>query len=190
MGDLKAVRQQWRQDMVQMFDHAKEEQLKRIDRIEEEAWRAWDRSCRTFRTKPRLRLDSNEVEVVNTQAGDPRFLDLARKCCEDRRKLLGLDEPEKIDIKGQVVVASVQLQQAIETNGEYIEYRRQLAFGRSPVARLPSPNDEQWPVAGSTALEPVGYPVGANGNGQSTVARTAVARPRNRLAPSGNGQAN
>jgi hypothetical protein len=183
-SDIKAVREQWRADMVAMFEHAKEEQLKRIDSIEAKARDAYEQS-----RQPKIRQQLNGEPIVTyTRPGDCKFLDLARKCCEDRRKLMGLDEPEQINIRGEVTVAAVQLQRTIESSGEYIEYRRQLAFGRPAIAGPNGDIYEQRQVEASQTFDVAGYPLGKNGNGESVAARTNGDRSRNRIDQGGNGQ--
>jgi hypothetical protein len=183
-SDIKAVREQWRADMVAMFEHAKEEQLKRIDSIEAKARDAYEQSRVP---KIRQRLNGDPV-VTYTRPGDCKFLDLARKCCEDRRKLMGLDEPEQINIRGEVTVAAVQLQRTIESSGEYIEYRRQLAFRQPAIAGPNGDKYEQRQMEASQTFDVAGYPLGKNGNGESSAARTSGDRPRNRIDSGGNGQ--
>ena len=188
--DVQTIRQEWRAEMVSMFDYAKEEQLKRIDKVEEEAWKAWTRSCNikqkvteTATTSGRLRMKISPPEP--TKEGNPYYLTIVRNCCEDRRKLLGLDEPEKIDIRGTIGVANLELQKTIEGNGDYIEYRRQLALsastGQSVITVLPSNGDQQREVETSQAPYVVGYPSSANGNGKAIITPTKTNRPRPRF---------
>ena len=189
--DVKAIRQEWRQDMVEMFDHAKEEQLKRIDKVEEQAWKAWNRSCKLEQKIKRVKTATGKVRLLldgepePTESGEPKFLVIVRNCCEDRRKLLGLDEPEKIDIRGTIGVANLELQKTIEGNGDYIEYRRQLALsastGQSVITVLPSNGDQQREVETSQAPYVVGYPSSANGNGKAIATPTKTNRPRPRF---------
>ncbi len=43
-ADLQWIRKEWRESMVRDFDLAREIELKKLDRIEREAWAAWERS--------------------------------------------------------------------------------------------------------------------------------------------------
>ncbi len=43
-GDLKAIRKQWRESQIRDFGEAITIELKKIDRLEREAWYAWERS--------------------------------------------------------------------------------------------------------------------------------------------------
>jgi len=42
--DLKRIRAQWRESGVRDFDEARQLELMKLDRIEREAWSAWERS--------------------------------------------------------------------------------------------------------------------------------------------------
>jgi hypothetical protein len=192
ISDLRVIRQQWRTETVAFFNTAKDEQLKKIDKIEENAWKGWEFSRRPA-SKIINKTDPDGLEditeVTEGQAGDPRFLEIVRKCVEDRRKMLGLDEPDRIDVKGQIAVAAIQLQKAVENNGSYIEYERQRLLEGSIIPGLFGGMDQQRTLEASPPLDLVGYPIGANGNGKPALAAAAMARPRYRLDGSGNGQA-
>ena len=43
--DITAVQKRWREDTTRDLDADKAEQLARIDVVEREAWKAWERSC-------------------------------------------------------------------------------------------------------------------------------------------------
>jgi predicted transcriptional regulator len=42
--DLQAIRKQWRESAIRDFDAARELELQKLDRVEREAWAAWERS--------------------------------------------------------------------------------------------------------------------------------------------------
>ena len=42
--DLKAIRREWRESTVRDFDTARAVELRKLDRVEREAWAAWERS--------------------------------------------------------------------------------------------------------------------------------------------------
>jgi hypothetical protein len=96
--DLKMIQRQWRESSVRNFDAAREVEIRKIDRVEREAWDAWERSKKpsqeatvegegpTQKTRKRMK----------NQNGDPRYLEIVRACIADRRALLGLDAPTKI----------------------------------------------------------------------------------------------
>jgi hypothetical protein len=90
--DLKVVRQQWRDSAVRDFDEAREVELRKIDRVEREAWAAWERSQKPAQSA-HINDESNQRKTrrhVRNQYGDPRFLDQVNKCIASRCALLGL----------------------------------------------------------------------------------------------------
>lgn len=103
--DICWAREQWRTKAADAIATAKQRELARIDALEVEAWRGWQRSCQLEvieRTKSGNRpgdqggpYDEQSTER-RKQAGDPRFLDVIGKCIESRRKILGLDAPVEI----------------------------------------------------------------------------------------------
>jgi len=42
--DLKRIRAEWRESAVRDFDEARQLELMKLERIEREAWSAWDQS--------------------------------------------------------------------------------------------------------------------------------------------------
>lgn len=102
--DLKAVRQQWRSSAVRNFDAAQEMELARIDQVEKEAWAAWQRTIGKIKTiKNEDGVGANgsidkTTEIIKRQAGDPRFLQIVQDCIRQRREMLGLDAPRKVNL--------------------------------------------------------------------------------------------
>ena len=97
-GDLKKINQAWRQSAIRDFDAARDVELARIQRMEREAWAAWERSQQPSQTAV---VDGQAgaqraKRTVKHQHGDARFLDIVLRCSEARRQLLGLDAPTKI----------------------------------------------------------------------------------------------
>jgi hypothetical protein len=102
--DLQIIRKQWAIEMVTKFDEALREEICKIDRVEREAWSAWERS-KTFREKTKTsRGNKRSGEETSAQIekenllGDPRYLERVGWCIDRRCKLLGLDAPEKHQI--------------------------------------------------------------------------------------------
>ena len=93
--DLKIVQRQWLASSIRDFDTVKSEQLAKIDRIERAAWESFALSL-----KPREITVQEAVEGEHPtkkasirkegQAGDPRFLQIAQRCIDQRADLLGL----------------------------------------------------------------------------------------------------
>lgn len=103
-GDLAAIRKDWLESSLQDFDARRAEELARIDKIEEQAWEAWHRSCLNAETKTVKRSKNEKGNLVieydsstiSGQAGDPRFLSTIQHCVERRARLLGLDAPKDV----------------------------------------------------------------------------------------------
>ena len=65
----------------------------RIDRVEREAWAAWERSQQPVQSAVVTGEDITKrtKKSVQQKYGDPRFLDIVHKCIAQRRAMLGLD---------------------------------------------------------------------------------------------------
>ena len=97
--DIKAVRQQWRESARQYFSEWQDRELQLLDRIEAEAWGAWERSKKDAE---QIKLsEGGEYETSETtlkgQCGDPRFLQTIQECSAKRCAILGLEAPKKIE---------------------------------------------------------------------------------------------
>ncbi len=97
-ADLKKIREAWRESSIRDFDAARDLELERLARIEREAWAAWQRSQQPSQsaTVDGEAGSQKAKRTVKHQYGDPRFLDIALRCNEARRKLLGIDAPVKV----------------------------------------------------------------------------------------------
>lgn len=96
--DLKAIQQQWKESSIRDFDLLREREVRKLDRLEREAWEAWRRSQNPAQsTVVSTSGDAQRrQETVKEQTGDPRYLDVVNKCIAGRRALLGLDAPTRI----------------------------------------------------------------------------------------------
>jgi len=97
-ADLKKINQAWRESAIRDFDAARDQELARLQRLEREAWAAWERSKQPSQSATVNGEAGAQTarRTVKHQYGDPRFLDIALRCSEARRQLLGLDAPTKI----------------------------------------------------------------------------------------------
>jgi hypothetical protein len=96
-GDLRAVRREWRDSTLRDFDLAQAEELKKIDRVEREAYAAWEQSKKPAQSAVvNGNIDSQSRKTIKNRHGDPRMLDIVLKCIAARRTILGLDAPTKI----------------------------------------------------------------------------------------------
>ncbi|QDU97520.1 hypothetical protein [Lignipirellula cremea] len=132
--DLKAVHAAWRRERPDDLDTLRERELQKIDRVEREAWRAWERSQRDV-VATKLSHDEKSRKAERTskeQFGDPRYLTMIKDCIDRRCRLLGLGTETSSDQPPapvcEVVVAThqqaaamltfEQFQQAQEPAGE------------------------------------------------------------------------
>lgn len=96
--DLARIREAWLESSLLDFNEVKGRELARIDKVEREAWTAWERSQDDAETTKVVETESNKRWEAQTkgQAGDPRFLDIVMKCVDRRCKILGVDAPAKL----------------------------------------------------------------------------------------------
>ncbi len=93
--DLHHIHTAWRESAIRDFDALRDLEIARLNTIEREAWAAWERSQQPAVTT----ITSGRApakRITRHQFGNPRFLELALRASEERRKLLGLDAPLKI----------------------------------------------------------------------------------------------
>jgi len=106
--DLKALQADWIKSTLRNFDEMKAEELAKVDRLEREYWRGWERSCEDAETVRREGDVARVEKVVTTakgQAGDPRFLAGVQWCIDKRCKILGIDAPTKLEHSGALSVS-------------------------------------------------------------------------------------
>lgn len=103
--DLRSIFDRWRRSAIRNFDDAKVEELAKIDNMEREAWKAWEKSLqpreRTLterRTKgDGTTKDGAKARVERTDGlGDSRYLERVAWCITKRCEILGLNAPQKI----------------------------------------------------------------------------------------------
>lgn len=106
-ADLRKIHAEWMESAVRDFDEARGVELKKLDRIEREAWAAWERSQKPAQSA-QFNDETNQRRTrrhVKNQYGDPRFLEIVHKCIVGRCALLGLNKtPMEIDSDGQSFV--------------------------------------------------------------------------------------
>ena len=97
-ADLSAVRNEWKESRSWDFKETVAIELKKLERVEREAWAAWERSQQPIEsTKVVNDGEGKKAEkTVKHQPGDPRYLELVHRCVASRRSLLGLDAPTRI----------------------------------------------------------------------------------------------
>lgn len=112
--DLQRALVEWKRERFENIDEYITQELKKLDKMEVEAWNAWEESKTGKRreknrtsAKPRKVLTEEEKTAdwygydetaTETSAGNPRFLDLLLNVQQRRAKLLGYDAPVKMDL--------------------------------------------------------------------------------------------
>ncbi len=112
--DLQWAHEQWRSRAADAIEKLKQTELSRLDWLELEATKAWQRSIgkHVIETVKTTRVDvtASEQEIEadlpadeitrksERLAGDPRFLDVIADCIKQRRAILGLDAPVRQEI--------------------------------------------------------------------------------------------
>lgn len=120
--DIDALLEEWRATRIEDLDLALQLELERIDTLVKEAWAAWEKSKEDYKRKkmkqqgvpgqPEGEGGGNEGEIVTVKMeqaqeeiimyGDPRYLEVINRLLIERRKLLGLYSPEKLDVNGEM----------------------------------------------------------------------------------------
>lgn len=113
--DLQQALIEWKRERFDNVDDYITQEIRKLDKMETEAWNAWETSkLGKERKKSRNSKKPNKVdaevndpsyygyteEATETSSGNPRFLDLLLNIQQRRAKLLGFDAPIKIDIPG------------------------------------------------------------------------------------------
>lgn len=114
-NDIKFLIAEWRKDRIEQTDDIVASELARLSHVESEAWAEYAKS-KTDSTEKRTRKVNQiikgkragesrmePVEVINEMSvkdrvGNPKFLEIILRCSTEKRKFLGLDKPEKVEI--------------------------------------------------------------------------------------------
>ena len=103
---LKRVETRFLRELAETVGRQKARQALRLEYLYAEAMRAWTASQADSTRRRQRKTQGGDGPgatvaeiVVEHQHGDPRYLDEARKALADARKLLGLDAPQKVDLR-------------------------------------------------------------------------------------------
>jgi hypothetical protein len=130
--DLTRIRAEWHKEMTKDISEFVEAELKGLQRQEDELWLAWERTkknavTKTTETLPEKRETVAGIEIKRKlkgktviksegQNGQAAYMDLIFKCRDQRRSLLGLDQPKRTEITGAdggaIIVAQAQFDPA------------------------------------------------------------------------------
>lgn len=104
-NDLKELHRRWREETTLALDDYKRKELAKLDELEREYWAAWERSQESRKTVKKRKSDmpggvAELKEMIQSEScGDAKYLDGVLRCIDRRSKLLGLDAPERNDIR-------------------------------------------------------------------------------------------
>ena len=98
-NDIKAIRTEWKKSRIRDFDQLVTITDKRLDFLMREAFAAWEASKQPQEITKVVNNGSGKraEKTIRQTAGDPRFLELIRRCLEDRRTLQALDAPPRTE---------------------------------------------------------------------------------------------
>ncbi len=90
--DLDEIRKQWRESALRDFDLAREQEIRKMDLVETEAWAGWLRSQGPIQGASLTEGagGNRRVASLKHQFGNPRFLEQIIKCSIQRSALMGL----------------------------------------------------------------------------------------------------
>ena len=128
--DIDSLLEEWRETRIEDLDLALQLELERIDNLVKEAWEAWERSKESYKKvkgtqegipgTPDGEGDGQSGEIITTKMkqtqedvvsyGDPRYLEVINRLLMERRKLLGLYSPEKMDVSGDMSFYAMLMQ--------------------------------------------------------------------------------
>lgn len=107
---LKRVADYCRKIYSAEFKEILNRELQKLDHLELEAWKGWEKSCKDAarQTVKAVRSGTEAIPVEKTlvtegQSGDPRFLQIVNDCISKRCDLLGVEAPKKIDLVKPVI---------------------------------------------------------------------------------------
>lgn len=101
---LRKLQAAWLARLGEGLESVKGRELARLDRLEREYWRAWERSqqdAETVKQKVNGKGETAKVQAEKStkgQSGDPRYLQGIMGCIEMRVKIVGGFAPTKLDV--------------------------------------------------------------------------------------------
>lgn len=112
--DLADIREQWATEHKGYLKAALVEELKKIDRIEAEAWESWDKSkgeiTKVHQEKEEMPADTTgrggkrertkATVTKEVSHGDTHYMGIIQWCVERRAEILGLKAAAKVELSG------------------------------------------------------------------------------------------
>lgn len=101
--DLKAIQKIWMKQTSMNIEIARATELARLDKLENEYWKAWEKSTKLtpIKLKDNAGVERTLYRPSNDGApfGKVQYLSGVQHCIRQRRRLLGLDAPQKIHVE-------------------------------------------------------------------------------------------
>ena len=134
------------EELVGRVEQQKVRQTLCLDHLYRESLRAWEASKADAtrrvqkKTQPGVGAPSATVAqfVVETQHGDPRYLEVARKVLADQRRVWGLDAPQKLDVRATEGPFEAMTDAALAAE---LARQRQLLTAIEPAAPIEGPGE-------------------------------------------------
>jgi hypothetical protein len=105
--DLQAIQEEWLKSGLMDLNAAKARELARIDEVERNAWAGWEKSQKDAETmevtgtaQGGKSMPDKVKKTTHRRGGDPKYLDIVLNCVRQRRDILGLDAPKKLEHGG------------------------------------------------------------------------------------------
>jgi hypothetical protein len=123
--DIQEIVQEWHDSSTRELSQFRSEQLQKLDAAEREFWEAWEKSKDVKETTTTEATSGGTDESPlgrrtkvqrrrEQQVGDPRFLDGVLKVIDYRSKLLGLNEPVRVQLSMIQSMRDEELEQLIK----------------------------------------------------------------------------
>jgi DNA-binding CsgD family transcriptional regulator len=115
--DLKWLREQWIRSALVAFNERQSIELAKLDRVEAEAWDAWERSKQPIERTTTERVAEGDKDdkprtkasrVTENRHGDLGALAIVTECIKRRCAIFGLDAPKQLQFMGVVAVTVEQ----------------------------------------------------------------------------------
>jgi hypothetical protein len=102
--DLKVLHKAWLQSSLVDIATAKGREIAKIDALEREYYRAWERSQKDAEIETQKATVAGKAtrkegtKVTRGQVGNPKFLQGVQWCIDRRVKIMGLDAPARLEV--------------------------------------------------------------------------------------------
>jgi hypothetical protein len=134
--DLKMIQRDWQRSTIVKFDEARAQELAKIDNLEREYWRAWERSKTEKKHSEKEKTEGVQLkEVTRVEKweliGDHRFLEGIQWCINRRCELLGLDAPKRMHIFEEDLLSKINWDSLTK------EQMQRIVNGEEPTKVIP-----------------------------------------------------